>query len=133
MQQNEKQKRIRNVIEIVIIAVLCALTVVLDFLPIPYLKDEKEGQSKNFVFLESGKDYVTQTKNIQNNTSNTMFFTLNYGEKYSQIPFDVSRNDCYIIVLTEKDKQSLYYWKQCLYMLFPKEIKVFVLLFVCKN
>lgn len=40
MQQNEKRKRIRNVIEIVIIAVLCALTVVLDFLPIPYLKDE---------------------------------------------------------------------------------------------
>jgi len=40
MSTNQTHNKIRNITEIAIIAMLCLLTVVLDFVDIPYLKDE---------------------------------------------------------------------------------------------
>ena len=40
MSTKQTQNKIRNIIEIALIAILCLLTVVLDFVNIPYLKDE---------------------------------------------------------------------------------------------
>lgn len=53
MSQTKKQNKIRDILEISIIAVLCLFTVLLDFVEIPYLKDEFQNRMLSKIIQQS--------------------------------------------------------------------------------
>ncbi|EKE40948.1 hypothetical protein ENUP19_0337G0020 [Entamoeba nuttalli] len=79
--------------------------------------------TNNIIFLHS-TDEICGTSSLNKKD----YFTFIYHDDSSPISFNFSRNDCYLIVFTSKEIETIYYWKYYLNLVLPQQMSVFVLL-----